>query len=1103
MTTTHTTSPTPRDVLLQRLTEDLIGPGQEGDAIAERPSDRYLTGILFPNGAQVPPNEDDGQLSAAGMDGDEADDTAAPITSGYRPSTCGLSFALTVGDRPSIKISVSCARYERFHVDPATSHPSTQAEHAKRANERWRRRPLAAELTRELRVDGEPESLDLSAHGIDGLELYLRPSGGPQCTLVTAALVNRLDPGDDRATAEHRTFFQVAMTVTAVARAQLTARPAKVPGNDRDAHVSALIYRGVRELAVGHTCSASWGPNDNAVAWARTEWLPTAVVRRMRAEGDAVFEVLRNHAILHPLSAKWLAAVATDGELVQGLRLLVSAYSAWLDQQQGRVAALPVDLQGYAAENLADCRMAATRMSAAVDLLESDPVVRQAWRLAAGAMNLQFRWTKRDRELQWHPFQVGFQLLVLPSLVDRTSPDREIMDLLWFPTGGGKTEAYLALTAFLLFYRRLHERGLKGCGTAVLMRYTLRLLTVQQFQRAAALILACEAIRRGHEEVAATSTPVLGDTAFSIGLWVGAAATPNNFEDAEKALRAGGAATPRQLPRCPRCGQRLDYKADQSRKAIEVRCSDAACYFAERDRPLPIWVVDSDVYRERPSLLIATLDKFTQIVRKPETRVLFGLGTPHSAPDLIIQDELHLISGPLGSLAGLYEVAIDRLYSRVQVDKLVRPKIIGSTATIRRAVEQVDKLFAREAFQFPPPVIDATNSGFGVEDTADAGRVYVGLTTAGRSAKFALQATYASVLQGAIDARIPSTPRSANPRDRYWTLTGYFNSLRELGGAVTLVMDDVLKSIRGYARRRGEEPRGLSPPVELNGGVPSSEIPVRLERLEHQVGHTDCIDVLLASNMISVGVDVSRLGLMVVAAQPKTVAEYIQATSRVGRQDPGLVVVVYNHPRVRDRSFFETFPTWHRALYRAVEATSVTPFASRARDRAMHAVVVALARHLVDGLQESPVLDADSVVKVRELLNVIATRVDRVDSEELAGVRRSTEAFVVDWERLVEEGATEYWGRDHVRSVLIGAEDAVALEDHGEHVEAWSTPNSMREVEPSALFRLWFAANAHCENDSTSAAMRAGFWSTPRHPIRTAPLAGWHARARRPGSSPY
>lgn len=1060
MTTTSSTAQDPRTILQERLTEDLVGPSHEGDGIAERPSDRYVTGILFPQGAEIPGDENDGNLGAQGMDDDDdADDSPPPITGGLRPSSCGLSFALTMDGPPALLIKVTCARYTRYFIDPATNQPSTHPEHATRPNARWRRTPLVAAVRHTLAVDSEPEKLPLSRHGIDGLELYLRSSAAPHCTIVTAALVNRqTDPRDDRVAAEEHTFFQVAMTIFPVAPVRLTARPAKPPGNDRDARVSALIYRNVQEMAVGHTCSASWGPNDAAVEWVSTEWLPSAVVRRTRPEGDDTFNALRSDPTLKPLSATWLAATATDAELIAGLRLLVTAYSSWLDQQGARVGSLPIDLQSYATENLADCRTAAARMMAAVDLLADDGVARRAWRLAAGAMNLQFGWAKGG-ELQWHPFQLGFQLLVLPSLVDRASPDRSIMDLLWFPTGGGKTEAYLALTAFVLFYRRLHETGGTGAGTAVLMRYTLRLLTVQQFQRATILILACEAIRRGHEQVTAEPTPALGQQPFSIGLWVGGGATPNRFEDAEKALRDGGASTPRQLRLCPRCKWRLHYKAERSRSAIEVRCSNAECYFAERTQPMPIWVVDTDIYRERPSLLIATLDKFAQIVRKPETRVLFGLGTPHAPPDLIIQDELHLISGPLGSLAGLYEVAIDRLCSRPAGNDLRRPKIIGSTATIRRAAEQVDKLFARDAFQFPPPVIDATNSGFGLEDTDNPGRVYVGLSTAGRSAKFTLQATYASLLQAATDARIPDRPSRSNPRDRFWTLTGYFNSLRELGGAVTLVMDDVLKSIRSYARRRpGESHRSLTPPVELTSRVPSSEIPPTLERLEKQVGDPDCVDVLLASNMISVGVDVSRLGLMVVSAQPKTLAEYIQATSRVGRHNPGLVVVVYNHPRVRDRSFFETFPTWHRALYRAVEATSVTPFASRARDRAMHAVVVALARHLVPGLLESPALDSATADVVRELLRVITDRVARTDHEELPGSRQFIERFVQDWERLVAEGATEYWGKDHLRSLLVGAEDAVALEEHGEQVNAWATPNSMREVEPSALFRLWHPA---------------------------------------------
>lgn len=1052
-----TTSPplSPRDVLLERLTEDLLGPGHEGVGIAERPSDRYVTGILYANGTQISDAQDDGDLAAAGADDDEADDTPAPLAGGLRPSTCGLSFAITSPDPPAIQVSVTCARYVRFHVDPSSNQPSTDPAHAKRANERWQRRPYAADFTHLLPTGDMPETVALGPHGIDGLDLYLRASSRERSAIVTAALVNRLeDAGSGRVEAEQNTFFQVQLTIRAVAPARLTARPPKPAGADRDARVSALIYRDVREMAVGHTCSASWGPTEDAVEWVRTEWLPRALVRRMRAEGDPAFEVLRTHPTLRPLSAAWLARTATDAQLIDGLRLLVTAYGDWLDTQDARVATLATELRAYADENLADCRSAANRMGSAVDLLEADPRVRQAWRLAAGAMALQFTWVK-GRDLAWHPFQLGFQLLVLGSLVDRGSPDREIMDLLWFPTGGGKTEAYLALTAFLLFYRRLRGPGPEGCGTAVLMRYTLRLLTIQQFQRASALVLACEAVRRGHEQVTAAPTPKLGDTPFSIGLWVGGDATPNTFEKAEEALREQGTSTPRQLQKCPRCKQRLDYRANRAAKAIEIRCSDAGCYFSSRTQPMPIWVVDTDVYRELPSLLIATLDKFAQIVRKPETGALFGLSTPHAPPDLIIQDELHLISGPLGSLAGLYEVAIDRLCARPAGDTFVRSKVIGSTATIRRAADQVDKLFARAAFQFPPPVIDATNSGFGIEDTTDPGRIYVGLTTAGRSAKFTLQATYATALQSATDMRIPMVASPSNPRDRYWTLTGYFNSLRELGGAVTLVMDDVLKSIRGYAGRRGEEPRKLTLPVELTSRVPSSDIPVTLERLDQPVGQADCVDVLLASNMISVGVDVSRLGLMVVAAQPKTVAEYIQATSRVGRNDPGLVVVVYNHPRVRDRSFFETFPTWHRALYRAVEATSVTPFASRARDRALHAVVVALARHLINDLRDSPLLIPRKLSQIRALLDVITARVQRVDSEEVLGSRRRAEDFVGDWERLVAGTVTEYWGRDHLRSLLIGAEDAVALDEQGEPFQAAPTPNSMREVEPSALFRLW------------------------------------------------
>src|SRR5262245_37313824 len=272
---------------------------------------------------------------------------------------------------------------------------------------------------------------------------------------------------------------------------------------------------------------------------------------------------------------------------------------------------------------------------------------------------------------------------------------------------------------------------------------------------------------------------------------------------------------------------------------------------ADSGARLPIWTIDEEIYRQAPSLLIGTVDKFAQIVRKPETRALFGRGTTHFPPDLIIQDELHLISGPLGSMAGLYEIAIDELCRRDSV----RPKVIGSTATIRRAEEQILALFDRGTYQFPAPGLDAGNSGFAVIDNESPGRLYVGVTTAGRSATYMLQAIVASLLQAAA-----SPGASPMEQDHYWTLVTYFNSLRELGRALVLMQDDVPVSIGQFAARRGEQRRRIEAPAELTSRVRSYEIRDMLERLNKPVSDPEAVDLLVASNMISVGLDIPGLG---------------------------------------------------------------------------------------------------------------------------------------------------------------------------------------------------------------------------------------------------
>jgi len=431
------------------------------------------------------------------------------------------------------------------------------------------------------------------------------------------------------------------------------------------------------------------------------------------------------------------------------------------------------------------------------------------------------------------------------------------------------------------------------------------------------------------------------------------------------------------------------------------------------------------------------------MVRSAKTEALFSVHTSVAQPQLIVQDELHLISGPLGTLTGLYESALDLILSA----KGPRPKIIGSTATIRRASEQVLALFNRTTCQFPPPGLSADDSGFTLIKKDLPGRRYAGVTTAGRSAKFTLQAVAASLLQSAHAGLSPEH------RDYYWTLVTYFNSLRELGGALVLLQDDVYDSIQLFAKERSDEPkRSLGFIEELTSRRTQKEITGMLTQLEYPAGHPEVIDAVLATNMVSVGVDISRLGLMLVNGQPKTMAEYIQATSRVGRDKvPGLVVTVLNNAKPRDRSHYETFRTWHATLYREVEATSVTPFAARARDRALHAVLVAVVRHIIPGMGQYPVLDDAAIAQAHTLIAKIAARAHAIDPLEL-DVEQELKDRLNRWRR---RAPAVYWDKFKKETLLQAAEEAAAKRAAGRSVgQAWPTPNTMRGVEPGTHYRL-------------------------------------------------
>jgi hypothetical protein len=1032
-----------RNHLIERLERDLIGPldpANPAEELRDDPSDKYLTGILFPRQVAIPPEEDD-ELPHADADDSAGNETAVPLSQCVRPASAGLSFTVRrsdgSGNPPKISVRVIAARYKKRWISKLDPKQLTDVERAGKDNVRWLRVPppeavvpVVLNFTGHLEPDVQLADLELA-----GLYLHIEAAPSEYGLGVTVVLINGYKNDDDRDKNIGNSWFQTELVVTAGEGCEFAGRPLRREAITADDQTAALIYRDFLEYAVGHTCSATWRVNEGRVYEVRTAWLPRSSVDAISADGDAVFGPVRRHAKLKPFTATWLAD-AGKTDLLASLTLIPDAYDQWITEQSGRIASLPeATLQSYASEHRRLWTNARDRMRAAIKWLGKDEDARTAFQLANAAMQIQRQWSRKE-DLAWRPFQVAFQLLVLESVLNPRHPDRSVMDLLWFPTGGGKTEAYLGVIAMVLFYRRIsRKKSDEGAGVNVIMRYTLRVLTTQQFERAAFLVCACEKLRI-ERKIAAVGVP------FSIGLWVGSSATPNRIRDAHADPKRA-----MQIKKCPCCGNPLAVDPDPGRFA--VKCLEtSACFFGQRGEVLPIWTVDDDIYRELPALLIGTIDKFAQLARKREAGGLFGLdpAKPHAPPDLVIQDELHLISGPLGTIAGLYEIAVDAFCS----SHGSIPKIIGSTATIKMADQQVRALFNRGVFQFPPPGLDASNSCFAVRDPKKSGRLYLGITTAGRSAKFTLQAACATLMQSAHSPQIP-----VSLKDSYWTLVAYFNALRELGGAHVLMQDDVPKSIGEYAGRRGERPREVIVPAELTSRLSQAEIPDVLENLAKDVASGRAEDSLLSTNMISVGVDIPRLALMIVNGQPKAISEYIQATSRVGRDvAPGLVITLFNNGKPRDRSLYETFSTWHGTLYRDVEATSVTPFAARAVDKALRAVLVSMVRHLVPSMRTTPVLTTARRPAAEGMRDLILQRAAAVDPAERADVERCLNIILDQWQARM--GLTGYWVEDApATTLLMSAERIAALKAVNRPLgSAWPAPNSMREVEPSTHFRF-------------------------------------------------
>ena len=1129
-----------RSSMLDALRLDIVGP-RPGDlrhdpyveeVLPDAPSKWYLTGFLVPHEAPVEQRtDDDGDDALDQVDRPvEGDDDNAPEATSARkaffPSSMGLS-VLIPQDTAQLQVKVAWADYAPVIEDddedqgaPAeTDGSETPAKVDRRHRPRgWRRIPREAEVVLTLK-EGEPTSTEVpDSQGLQ-VVLSVRPVGDTD--LVPAGtrsasvfLVNHRVPAPDM----HRDaayIFQSELSLHALQ--PFVPRP-NLRGHDSDdwdEKVADLQFADAVEFAVGHNISAVAVIDDSRMCReVRSSWMPTAQVEKVvPAQLDGV-----------ELGMEALAGAESAEAVRVMVGPLVDKYGTWIKDQLLR---LPDDQKrAQVSRDLMDqARRAQDRIQAGLDALDQ-PHVLEAFRIANRAIATAIRQRNchdkpganpaDETAPAWYPFQLAFLLTNMAGVVDGEHPDRRVVDLLFFPTGGGKTEAYLGLAAFTMVLRRLRDPSIGSSGLSVIMRYTLRLLTLDQLGRAATLMCALELERQ--EDVTK-----LGKWPFEIGLWVGQTATPNVMgKKGDKNRYSARARTiaflnddrrkpsPIPLENCPWCGKKFGKDSftllpnGNEPTDLRVVCENRVCAFHGRkqQRGLPILAVDDSIYRRLPAFIIATVDKFANLPWVGETAGLFGrverydgdgfygptrpgvgkaIGQPLPPPDLIIQDELHLISGPLGTMVGLYETAIDALCAHPVGAEGLRPKIVASTATVRRAERQIRGLFGRANVDiFPPPGPDRRNSFFArtVDATERNPRTYVGIAAQGRNLKVVLLRTYLALLSAGqkIWQESGGVKNTENPADPYMTLLGYFNSLRELGGSRRIVEDEVRARVADYGFRRRRHNveqllfanrKKFAEPRELTSRVSTNEVADTKRRLALSFHDKERVDVALATNMISVGLDITRLGLMVVLGQPKTAAEYIQATSRVGRNDkrPGLVVTLLNVHRPRDRSHYERFEAWHESFYRAVEATSVTPFSPRAIDRGIAGITVALSR--LGHRELTAPRRAAAITRHRNELDFVLDAISRraeghdaeLTSEEQEELRQKLRGRVQElldtWESIASRKGELQYQREvggAVPPLLFNPLDP-ELDRQPKESRKFKAHRSLRDVEPTV--NLW------------------------------------------------
>lgn len=1050
--------------LAPKIDDVVVGEINEEEAVVRDEQARIADEII-----------DVSDVGQGGSDGDEDEDVKVEESIELAANSLGVSIRIP-GGVAELKVSIAGGGYTPLAVREAK-------------NPWWMRRDIHRDLTFTTHDSSSKNLIDGDIQITIGCEVRAQTDGTRYCTIWATNNGTASSLG----VATELTLFQVRLVVTTTELLPYEPEFVRQP-TDLD-----LLYNDIDTLAIGHSCDVAVNRQDNCY---EVHSVTMPVVHLKDLTPNPMEEGIGFEVGMMDLAEMTSTAVAA-------IERILERYQAWISLRQGDIPELPSQFQMLGSENLRACQSFLEDIRTGWNLVRTNEDIQRCLRDASRAMALQQVGSSahkrevtisEDGEItisginphiansytgQWRPFQIGFILASLVKIVDPTHPSRELVDVIWMPTGGGKTEAYLGLAAFTILWEKLHQvRARKsGRNTKVYMRYTLRLLTVQQIQRASSLICALEMIRD-------SDSATYGDDEVRIGAWVGDV-TPNSWDAAARiytsALR-NEEEMPFLLKQCPWCGSaigkiyekknapkkenlafgyRLEPIPGGMKKRLFPFCPDVHCPFADRKkiingqpytRGLPIHEVDEDVYSFGIDFVVGTIDKVARMAWVKDSSKLLRRkiknGNLSDPPALFIQDELHLVSGPLGSIDGIFEAMLEGLCEREGGSK---PVIVAATATTKNFEEQIQGLYARGSRLVPPPGLSVNDSFFAKRKEESLGKMYVGVSHSGFVSAVAMQT---DVLAAIAHYGAALGLEGFDP-DPYWTNVVFFSSRRALGNLTSAVETTLQKKMSRMKSLTGTQTGGLDNKGERRNtrfmgqireltATASEDVGKVLDNLS--VSHPDrsAIDLCFATSMVEVGLDVGRLGLMSVVGQPKSASQYIQVTGRVGRNQsaPGLVVTILNPNVARDRAHYEGFSLWHQRLYASVESASVTPFTGRALAKSVPTTMTAMARAFGAGsnpqTQIQSAWDEASGILVRRAQTQGPEELQRLNAELHSLSVRANNASVAQMKWTTEE-------KGQGKAFVYPMGQTPSEKQPQAH---WNALMSMRNVDQDANFKV-------------------------------------------------